>query len=124
MYEVNNLNEIISLKYQLKDMKMNKGESVQSYIMRISHLKDQLQRVGETIPSKELVLVTLIGLPPIMETFITAIHNNNNFISFDELDGKFTQEESRMISIWRIQKHGEEDPTAFATQDKKKNGRG
>ena len=32
MYEVNNLNEIISLKDQLKDTKMKKGEFVQSYI--------------------------------------------------------------------------------------------
>ena len=39
MYEVNNLNEIITLKYQLKEMKMNLGEIVQSYIMRIYRLK-------------------------------------------------------------------------------------
>jgi len=32
MYEVNGLNEIISLKYQLKYTKMKKGEFVQSYI--------------------------------------------------------------------------------------------
>jgi len=30
MYEVNNLNEILTLKDQLKDTKMNKGESIQS----------------------------------------------------------------------------------------------
>jgi len=42
MYDVNNLNEMISFKDQLKDMKKNKGESMQSYIMRISCLKDQL----------------------------------------------------------------------------------
>jgi len=52
IYEVNNLHEIISLKDQLKDMKMNKRESVQSYIMRISRLRDQLQRVGETMFDK------------------------------------------------------------------------
>lgn len=52
LYEVNKLNEIISLKGQLKDMKMNKGEFVQSYIMRISHLRDQLQRVEETLVDK------------------------------------------------------------------------
>ena len=46
IYEVNNLNEITSFKYQLKDTKMNKGDFLQSYIMRISHLRDQLQRVG------------------------------------------------------------------------------
>lgn len=28
IYEVNNLNEIITLKDQLKDMKINKGENV------------------------------------------------------------------------------------------------
>lgn len=42
MYEINKLNEIITLKDQLKETKMNKGEVVQSYIMRISRLRDQL----------------------------------------------------------------------------------
>jgi len=77
MYEVNNLNEIISLKDQLKEAKMNKWESVQSNIMRISHLRDQLQRVGEFVPNRELVIMTLRGLPPIWETCITIIRNNN-----------------------------------------------
>jgi len=36
---------------------------MQSYIMRISHLKYQLQRVGEIVPDRELVIVILIGLP-------------------------------------------------------------
>jgi len=90
MYEINNLNEIISLKDKIKDMNMNKRESVQSYIMRISRLKDQLQRVGETVPDRELVIVTLGGFPPIWETFITTISNNNAFLSFDEIVGKLT----------------------------------
>jgi len=40
MYEVNDLNEIISLKGQLKYMNMNKGESVQPFIMSIYRLQD------------------------------------------------------------------------------------
>lgn len=90
MYEVNILKEIISLKDKLKDTKMNKGESVQSYIMRISRLRDQLLRVGEITPDRELVIVTLRGLPPIWETFIITISNNNNIPTFDELVGKLT----------------------------------
>lgn len=39
-YEVNNLNHILSLKNQLKDINMNKGETMQSYIVRISQLRD------------------------------------------------------------------------------------
>ena len=79
MYEVSNLNHILSLKNQLKDIKMNKGEIAQSYFMRISQLKDQPLTTGESIFGRELVLVALGGLPPIWETFITAISNNNKF---------------------------------------------
>lgn len=124
MYEVSNLNEIIPLKDQLKDMKMNKGESVQSFITRICRLSDQLQRVGDTVPNRELVVVTLRGLPPIWETFNTTISNNNVFRSFDELVGKLTQEESRMISRGRIQKHEEGEAVAFVTHNRKKKGKG
>ena len=63
--------------------------------------------------------MTLRGLPPVWETFITTIRNNKSFLSFVELVGNITQEESRMISRGIIHKHGEEEPTAFATQDKK-----
>jgi len=61
---------------------MNKGEFVQSYIMRISHRRYKLQRVGEIVPNRELVIVTLKGLPPIWETLITTIRNNNIFSLF------------------------------------------
>ena len=90
IYEFNNLNEIISLKYQLNDMNMSKWEFVKSYIMRISRLRDQLQRVGENVSDRELIVVTLRGLPPIWETFITTINNNNVFMSFDEIVRKLT----------------------------------
>lgn len=46
-YEVNNLNHILYLKNQLKEMNMNKGEFMQSYIMRVSILSDQLEFVGK-----------------------------------------------------------------------------
>ena len=52
MYEINNLNEIVTLKYQLKETKMSKGEVVQSYIMRISCLRDQFQRVRDNVVDK------------------------------------------------------------------------
>eukprot|EP00253_Pinus_taeda_P032761 PITA_32761 len=124
MYEVKILNEIISLKDQLKDTTMNKGEFVQSYITRISRLRDQLQRVGEIVFDMELVIITLRGLPPIWETFINTISNNIVLPSFDEIVGKLTQEESRMISRGRIQKHEEGEPAKFVTQNKKKKGKG
>ena len=86
------------MKDKIKYMKMNKGEFVQSYTMRISHLRDQLQRVGETVLDKGLVIVSLRGIPSICETFITSIIKNNTLSSFNDIVGNLTQEESRMIS--------------------------
>lgn len=98
MYEINNLNHILSVKNQIKDIKMKKGDTVQSYFMRLSQLQDQLFSAGESMSDRELVLVAVQGLPPIWETFITTISTNDKFSSFDELVGKCTQEETRMIS--------------------------
>jgi len=80
-----------------------------------------LQRVGESVPNRELVSVTLRGLHPIWETFITTIRKNNILLSFDEIVGNLTQEELRMISRGRIQKHEEGEPATFIAHDKKKN---
>ena len=38
--KVNNENQILFLKNQLKDIKMDKGESIQSYFMRISNYRN------------------------------------------------------------------------------------
>jgi len=72
------------------------------------------------VPYKELVVVTLRGLPPIWETFITTISNTNVLPSFDEIVGKLTREESRMIGRGRIHKHEEGEPIAYIAHDKKK----
>ena len=123
MYPINNLNQIFALKNQLKDIKMNKGHTIQAYFMRISKIKEQLSTTGEIVSDKDLVLITLGGLSPTWETSITTINKNDNFPAFDELLGKCSQEEARMISRGRIPKHEEGEPTSFIVQGKKKKGR-
>lgn len=113
MFEVKKLNEIFTLKDPIKDTKMNKGESTQSYITRISHVRYQFLRVGEALLGRELVVQTLRVLPSIWETFITIIGNKNVLPSFDEIIGSLTQEESMMIGRGRIQKHEEGEPISY-----------
>ena len=74
----------------------------------------------ESMSDRELVLIALQGLPPIWEKFITTISNNDKFLTFDELIVKCAQEETRMISRGRIQKHEEGVPSTFVAQDKKR----
>lgn len=97
---------------------------MQSYIMRVSQLRDQFQTIGETISDKYFVMITLQGIPPIWETFITTIRKKNGLPKFDELIGQCTQEETKMTSQESVQNHEEGEPYAFSTKYKKRKGRG
>jgi len=69
-----------------------------------------------------MVLISLEGLSPVWETFITTISNINIILTFDELLGKYIQKKARMISRGRISHHEEGEPTAFSAYDKGKKG--
>jgi len=73
------------LKNQLKDIKVNRGEIVQAYFLRMIKIKNQLSTMGEIVPDKEMVLIALGILSPIWKTFITTISNINSIPTFDEL---------------------------------------
>ena len=66
-------------------MKMTKSESISSYFMRITKLKDNLRSTGEPIEDKELVVTTLNGLPPSWESFIQTISGRTKLPKFDRL---------------------------------------
>jgi hypothetical protein len=44
-------------------MKMNDDDSIKSYFVRISQLRDQLQSIEEITSEKELLNIVLNGLP-------------------------------------------------------------
>ena len=49
---------------------MKNGESITSYFLRISELKDQLATMENRVDDKELNMIALRGLPLSWETFI------------------------------------------------------
>jgi len=85
------------LKNKLKDNKMDKGESIQSYFMRITQVKNGLLSIGEVIADRELTLIALGGLPRSWNVFNTTILNNDRKPGFNELLTRCTQEETRMM---------------------------
>ena len=63
LFSVRNIGQVMSLKNELRDMKMNDDDNITSYFVRISQLRDQLQDIEEIISEKELVNIVLNGLP-------------------------------------------------------------
>ena len=69
MFEINNTTRILNLKDSLSNIKMNKGETIASYFMRITELRNQLSKNGHVYDENELTMIALRGLPPSWKTF-------------------------------------------------------
>jgi hypothetical protein len=62
LYEGRSINQKINFRTQLKNMKMQKGETVHDYFSRISQFKEQLEAIGDNLDEDELITTTLNGL--------------------------------------------------------------
>lgn len=70
MFEINNTSIILALKNDLSRIWMNQGESITSYLMRITKLRNQLANIGHAYYEKELSMIILNGLPLSLDSFI------------------------------------------------------
>jgi hypothetical protein len=64
-------------------MKMNDEDSITSYFVRISQLRDQLQDIEEIISEKELVNIVLNGLPKTWDAFATSVNTRKEYSTFE-----------------------------------------
>jgi hypothetical protein len=96
LFSVRNIGQVMSLKNELHDMKMNDDDIITSYLVRISQLRDQLQAIEEIILEKELVNIVLNGLPKTWDTFSASMNTRKEYPTFEEIWTCRAQEESRI----------------------------
>jgi hypothetical protein len=72
LFSIQNIGQVMSLNNELCDTKMTKDDTIASYFMRISQLRDQLQVIDETIHHIEIVIISLNGLPKTWDAFAQA----------------------------------------------------
>ena len=63
LFEGKNINRKMTLSNQLKNVKIQNAETIQSYFTRVSQIKEQLEVVDEEVENVEIVMTTLNGLP-------------------------------------------------------------
>ena len=85
LFSVRNIGQVMSLKNELRDMKMNDDDSITSYLVRISQLRDQLQAIEEITSEKELVNIVLNGLPKTRDAFAASMNTRKVYRTFEEL---------------------------------------
>ena len=49
----------MTLRNQLKNVKIQNGETIPSYFTRVSQIKEQLEEVDENVENAEVVITTL-----------------------------------------------------------------
>jgi hypothetical protein len=83
IFSVRNIGQVMSLKNELCDMKMNEDDSITSYFVRISQLIDQLQAIEEITSEKELVNIVLNGLPKTWDAFSASKNTRKEYLTFE-----------------------------------------
>ena len=72
IFSVTTVGEVISLRNELNKMKISK-EGKAPYFMKISKMRDQLQKLGEVMSDKEMTIVVLNALPEDWGSFTSSI---------------------------------------------------
>jgi hypothetical protein len=121
LYESKNTSRKLTLRHQLRNVMMNKSDTISTYFMRISQIKDQLAAIGDSVDDAELVTTTLNGFPSSWDAFVQGICARRKLPKFDKLWSDCTQEESRLIS--KSQKTNDEENQALVAHVKKRKER-
>ena len=66
---------------------MKNSESISSYLMRVSHIRDKLSTIGDVISDKDLVNTTLNGFPTFWIPFVDCVEEASypSLISYEQI---------------------------------------
>jgi hypothetical protein len=120
LYEGKNINRKMNLRTQLKNTRMQKGETIQEYFSRISKFKKQLEAIGDTIDKDELIMTALNGLTRPWDAFIQTICARKEKLQFDSLWEECIQEESRVANREALLSRDEDQALATHTNGGRK----
>ena len=69
-FEGKNINRNMTLRKQLKNVKIQNAETIQSYFTGVSQIREQLEAIEEEVKNVEVVIATLNGLSRSWDSFI------------------------------------------------------
>ena len=70
LFEGKNKNQNMTLRNQLKNVKIQTAETIQSYFTGISQIRGQIEVVKEEVRNAEVMIATLNGLSGSWDSFI------------------------------------------------------
>lgn len=96
LYETKATSQKRLLKSQLRSLKMESDESVNSFFTKISNLKDKLLAIGVSTDDDDRVQTVFDGLSPTWEQFLVVVNGHGVEPSFEKLWHDCLHKESRI----------------------------
>jgi hypothetical protein len=110
----------MNIRTQLKNTRMQRGESIQEYFSKISEFKEQLEPIGDTIDEEELIMTSLNGLIRPWDAFIQMICAIMEKLKFDGLWEECIQEQTRVANREALLARDEDQVLATHTKGGRK----
>ena len=85
MFEGKNINQKMTLRNQLRNVKIQNSETIQSYFTRVAQIKEQLESIEENVQEGEIGMTTLNGLPRSWDSFIQVLCTRRRLNNFNRL---------------------------------------
>jgi hypothetical protein len=120
LYEGNIINQNMNLITQLKNTRMQKGETIREYFSRISKLKEKLEAIGDAIDEYEFIMTSLNGLTRPWYAFIQTICAKMEKLKFDSLWEECIQEETRVANPEELLTRDDDQTLAVHTKGGRK----
>ena len=73
LFEGKNINQNMTLRNQLKEVKIENVETIQSYFTRVSQIKEKLEAVKEEVKNAKVAIATLNDLPGSWDSFMQGM---------------------------------------------------
>ena len=107
----------MTLRNQLKNVKIQNSDTMQPYFTRVFQIKEELEAVEENVEETKIIMTTFNGIPISWDSFIQGICARKKLITFNKLWKECTKEEAWLIT--REEKMGETDDQALTVHTRR-----
>ena len=73
LFEWKNINQNITLRNHMKNVKIENAKTIQPYFTRVSQIKEQREAVEEEVENAEVMITTMNGIPGSWDSFIQGM---------------------------------------------------
>ncbi len=117
-YESNNVQNIVSLRRRLMNLKHGNNETIEEYIDRIKNLRNEIEKAKNAqMREQDVAIVILQGLSQEYDNFVQVLTLNAKTLKVDDIEISLIQEEHRRSEKKQESKNSEGD--VFYSKEKK-----